>query len=155
MRLLKSVLGVSIILSLSACDEQQTVQKEIKKKIDEFQNVPKEENKISYNPEEPTLSDIYGFWVNKESYIVISHSYGRYQLKQYVKNESQNTKLFTEVIQTGKNSFSGIFLNDEDLGDKLSLKLNDRKDELTIETENGKNTYKYTNITPDAYIMSF
>ncbi|MCM3729567.1 hypothetical protein M3226_28705 [Neobacillus cucumis] len=155
MKLLKAAVVVLMLLSLSACDEKKAIQKEIKKKIVEFQSGPTKENKPSFiNQKGPTPSDIYGFWVNKDSYIVISNYHGRYQFKQYVKNESQNIKLFAGITQD-KNKFSGIFVNAENLGDKISLELNDRKDELKIVTKNGENTYKFTDITPNTYVTNF
>lgn len=153
LKLLKAALGVSIIFGLSACDEQQSIQKEVKKKIDEFQNVSTKENKPSVL-DQIIPSSIYGFWVNENSYIVISNYHGSYQFKQYVKNESENTRIFSVTTQN-KNKFSGIFVNAENLGDEISLELNKQKNKLTISTKNGEETYKSTEVDPDTYVTDF
>jgi hypothetical protein len=51
--------------------------------------------------------------------------------------------------------FSRTFIHDEDLGNNISLELNDRKDELTITNKTEKNTYKYTDISLDTYVGEF
>ncbi|WML26858.1 hypothetical protein [Neobacillus sp. OS1-33] len=153
MKLLKAAVVVSFLLSLSACDDQQDLQKEVKNKIVEFQSRPSKENKPSVlNQIIP--SSLYGFWVNENSYLVISNYHGRYQLKQYVKNESENTRIFSVTTQN-KNNFSGIFVNTKNLGDEISLELNKQKNKLTISTKNGEETYKSTEVDSDTYIKNF
>lgn len=153
MKLLKAAVVVSFLLSLSACDAQQDLQKEVKNKIVEFQSRPSKENKPSVlNQIIP--SSLYGFWVNENSYLVISNYHGRYQLKQYVKNESENTRIFSVTTQN-KNNFSGIFVNTKNLGDEISLELNKQKNKLTISTKNGEETYKSTEVDSDTYLKNF
>jgi Na+-translocating ferredoxin:NAD+ oxidoreductase RnfG subunit len=153
LKLLKAAVVVSFLLSLSACDAQQDLQKEVKNKIVEFQSRPSKENKPSVlNQIIP--SSLYGFWVNENSYLVISNYHGRYQLKQYVKNESENTRIFSVTTQN-KNNFSGIFVNTKNLGDEISLELNKQKNKLTISTKNGEETYKSTEVDSDTYLKNF
>ena len=154
LKLLKAVAGVSIVLSLSACDEQQIVQKEIKEKIVEFQSGPTEENKKPSVIKQIIPSSLYGFWVNENSFIVISNYHGRYYLKQYVKNKSENTRIFDGLTQN-HNKFSGIFVNAKNLGEEISLELNEQKNKLTISTKNGEETYKSTEMTPDTYLINY
>ncbi|MED4206383.1 hypothetical protein [Neobacillus mesonae] len=151
---LKAAAGISIILGLSACDEENIIQEEIKKKFHEFQNENIEAKFVGKIENGPTRSDLYGFWVSVDSYIVISNGNDRFQLTQLNKNVSKSTKYFMDTFQEG-NKIYATFLNEENLGENFSFQFNDRKDTLTMTTKEGEKIYKYTETTPEAYINNF
>ncbi|WP_066398617.1 hypothetical protein [Neobacillus mesonae] len=154
MKALKAAAGISIILGLSACDEENIIQEEIKKKIHELQNETVEEKFVGKIANGPTRADLYGFWVSVDSYIVISNGNDKFQLTQLNKNVSKSTKYFMNTAQEG-NKIYATFINEENLGENFSFEFNDRKDTLTMTTDEGEKIYKYTEITPEAYINNF
>lgn len=98
-------------------------------------------------------SELYGFWVNKDSFIVVSKGNNQnINLKEYIKNESQIDHGQFELNSYKNHLFKGEFLDSKK---DISFKLSEDKKEITV-TKNGESkVFKYTDVTPADYVSGY
>ncbi|ESU32007.1 hypothetical protein G3A_13585 [Bacillus sp. 17376] len=97
-------------------------------------------------------SELYGFWVNKDSYIVISNSGSKMNLKEYIKNESEIDHGKFELSSRDTNRFEGQFLDSKK---DISFKLSEDKKKITVTKDGESKVFKYTDVSPIDYVSTY
>ncbi|MGE6257006.1 hypothetical protein ACQKCU_03690 [Heyndrickxia sporothermodurans] len=146
-------ISLFFLFVLTACREKNTFTETNKSKVHSNQSKTVNVSSTQNTAEEATSSDLYGFWGNKESFIIISNaSEGKYSFVQYKKNkDEERIGDFVNVIPPQKNHFNAQFVNGKQSGKEFSIELNKKKDQLTIMMNNKSTVYKATDLTPKEY----
>lgn len=97
-------------------------------------------------------SELYGFWVNKDSYIVISNAGSKMKLKEYIKNESERDHGLFEVSSYKNDLFEGQF---SDSKKEISIELSEDKKKITVTKDGKSKVFKYTDVTPEDYVSAY
>ncbi|MBP3950916.1 hypothetical protein [Bacillus suaedae] len=112
--------------------------------------LPKNEAPTPTVETEDNSSELYGFWVALDSYIVISGK--EMFLTEYIRNESQIDHGRFTLTSINENLFQAEFLES---GKAFSLELTENGKKLTIANDKKTITYKYTEVTPDEYVSRY
>lgn len=98
-------------------------------------------------------SELYGFWVNKDSFIVVSKGNNQnINLKEYIKNESQIDHGQFELNSYKNHLFKGEFLDSKK---DISFKLSEDKKKIRVTKDGESKVFKYTDVTPADYFSGY
>lgn len=154
----KISVGLLVIGSLAACDNEQDMKNEkvdVEQKI-EVQDSTQKEDIPSY---EAPKFQIYGGWMNDESYILIkSDGYdgknrSKYIVEKFTKTGKDKTIKHFQLAKSTGSKLTGILFNKKSNKTSfLTLELNKDHTEITVTLPNEKpDTYKNADIEPEEF----
>ena len=138
----KIVMGMLVVCSLVACDEEQVIQE------GKFQVQEKKEGKDSIKSNEvPSYkspkyygSQLYNHWISSEAFLIIMRDdRNTYTLQRITKNEVEPLRHF-EIVEPTDSMITGILYNEEKRNrtSLFTLEFSEDKRKLTVTMPNEK-----------------